>query len=252
MRSVVRRKSPRGSNRTRAPAPSGAAASAARKRRWSSSTRAGAERQRALGGAPVGVGKERVVAHVRRKGAFDEPTHEHAVEVEAETESDMPHEDSVAETADATQIGVELELERAAEDVEAGRRLDRVEPGEAFERGLHLVGRALLRLGPLRTPRVVGEEVVHDPPCPGGQIVPGHPFARALAQRVAELGNERVELAGGLELVLVPIGARFAVGYRELLRQLGFQHARMTVEPLVPLRGASYHAGAPADALPPC
>ena len=56
----------------------------------------------------------------------------------------------VAEAADAPEVGVELELERAAEHVEAGGGLDRVEPGEAIERRLDLVGRLLLRVGPAR------------------------------------------------------------------------------------------------------
>ena len=45
--------------------------------------------------------------------------------------ADVAHEQPVAEAAHSAQVGVELELERAPEHVDARRRLDRVEPGEA-------------------------------------------------------------------------------------------------------------------------
>ena len=63
---------------------------------------------------------------------------------------DVAHQHAVAEAADAPEVGAELELERAAEHVEAGRGLDGVEPGEPIERRLHLVGGPLLGLGPAR------------------------------------------------------------------------------------------------------
>ena len=73
--------------------------------------------------------------------ALGEAAHEHAVEVEPEAERHVAHEHAVAEPADAAEVGVELELERAAEHVHAGRGLDRVEAGEPVQRGFDLVGR---------------------------------------------------------------------------------------------------------------
>ena len=79
----------------------------------------GAQRQRAVGGATVGVGEERVVVHAGREEPLGQAAHEHPVEVEAEAERHVTHEQPVAEAADATEVGVELELERAAEHVDA-------------------------------------------------------------------------------------------------------------------------------------
>ena len=106
------------------------------------------------------------------KSALGEPADEDAVEVEAEPERDVTHEQAVAESPDAAEVGVELELERAAEHVEPGRGLDGVEPGEPGERGLDLVGRPVLDLGPLAPP-VLGRQVVaHEAFGPAGEVAP--------------------------------------------------------------------------------
>ncbi len=150
-----------------------------------------AQRQHAVGGAAVGVGKERVVAHPSGERALRETTHEDAVEVEPEAERDVAHEDALAEATHAPEVGVELQLERAAEHVEARGRLDRVEPGQALERGLDLVGGLLLRLRPRAAAQVVGEEVADEPPCPPREIAPTHTGLRPRRQPLAELGDER-------------------------------------------------------------
>ena len=107
------------------------------------------ERQHAVGDAPVGVGEQRVVADACGERALGHAAQEHAVEVEAEAECDVTHEDAVAQSTDAAEVVVELEGEGAAEHVEPGWALDRVEAGEPFERRIDLVGGLLLRFGPV-------------------------------------------------------------------------------------------------------
>ena len=209
-----------------------------------------AQRQHALRGAPVGVGEQRVVADAHGERTLGETAHEHAVEVEPEAERDVAHEDALAEATDPPEVGVELELERAAEHVEAGGGLDRIEPGEAIERRFDLVGGLLLRLRPCATAGIVGEELAQQPPRPERQIAPADAGLGTGCERVAELGDERVERACRVELVDVPVGTRFAVGHRELLGQLRLQRVGMTLESLVPLRCSAHDARAPADALP--
>ncbi len=132
----------------------------------------GAERERTVGGAAVGVGEQRVVAHPGGEEPLGEPADEHAVEVETEPQRDVAHEDAVAEPADAPEVGAELELERAAEHRHAGRRLDRVEAGESGERGLDLLRRLALDLRPVDPPRLGREVVAHEPLGPGRQLAP--------------------------------------------------------------------------------
>ena len=125
-----------------------------------------AQRQHTVGRAPIGIGEQGVVVHPGGEGALCEPAHEHAVEVEPEPERDVTHEDAVPEVADAAEVGIELELERAAEHVETGSGLDRVEPGETIERRLHFVGGVLLRLGPRRASAIVREKLAQELPRP--------------------------------------------------------------------------------------
>ena len=79
----------------------------------------GAQGQRAVGGAAIGVGEEGVVVHPGGEEPLGQAAHEHAVEVEPEAERDVAHQQPVAEAADAPEVGVELELERAPEHVDA-------------------------------------------------------------------------------------------------------------------------------------
>ena len=95
------------------------------------------------------------------KRALGQAAQEHAVEVEAEAQADVTHQDAVTQATDPTEVVVELEGEGAAEHVEARRALDRVEPGQALQRGVDLVGGLLLGLGP-RVAHGGGRDVVGD------------------------------------------------------------------------------------------
>ena len=81
MRSVVRRRSPRGNSSTRSCC---AAAMRGEEARVVGVDAGRAQREHAVGGAPVGVGEQRVVAHASGKRALGHAAQEHAVEVEAE------------------------------------------------------------------------------------------------------------------------------------------------------------------------
>ena len=219
-----------------------AAASAARKRRCSSSTRAARRGSAPSVARRSASGSSESSRTTRRKCPFGQTADEHTVEVEPQAERDVSHEDALTETTDPAEVGVELELERPAEHIDARCRLDRVEPREALERGFDLVGRALLGLGPLHPPRVACEELVHDVSRPARELAPAGTGAGTTGECRAELADERVELARGLELVPVPVGTSLAVGRIELLGELRLQHPRMRVEPVAPLGGAPDHA----------
>ena len=151
-----------------------------------------AQRQRAVGGTAVDVGEQRVVAHPRRERALRHPADEDAVEVEPQPQRDVPHEDALAEPADAAEVGVELQLERAEEHVDPRCRFHRVEAGEALERGLHLVGRFLLRLGPAGCAACRGRETYARGrvPTPTDRAIP-HRRARPRVRRRAATRRTR-------------------------------------------------------------
>ena len=244
-RSVVRRRSPRGKGSTRSP---DALESAASSRRWSSSTRDARSGQRAAGGASVDVGEQGVVPHPRGEEPFGESADEHAVEVESEPERDVPHQESVAEAPDPTEVGVELERERAAEDVDPRRRLDRLQAREPGQRGVDLLRCLTLVLGPV-APTVLGGEVVgHEPLGPRRELAP--PGGGVDVEVVHERGDEVVEAARGLELAFEMLGVRVALGDRPLGLQFAFEDRRVPVEPAPPLFRPAHDLRGAADALP--
>ena len=183
----------------------------------------GAQGEHALGDAAIDVGEQRVVAHARRERSLGQTAHEDAVEVEPEAQRHVPHQHAVAEPAHSAEVVVELELERAAEDVEPRRGFDRVEAGEALERRLDLVGGLLLGLGPHGAPGVATEVVVHEAARPLGEVAPARARVAPAASAPRSSVTNASELARRRELVLVPLGPRFAVGHRELLGELALE-----------------------------
>ena len=132
----------------------------------------GPQRELALGGAPFGVGEQRVVADPGGEQTLGQPAHEDPIEIEAQPQGDVAHQQTVAEPADAPQVGVELQLERAPEHRQPRVRLDRVEAGEAGQRRLHLLRRPPLDLGPVGPPRLRREVVVHEALGPTREVAP--------------------------------------------------------------------------------
>ncbi len=188
MRSVVRRRSPRGNSRTRSPS---AAASAARNRRWSSLTRVACNGSAPSVAASLGVGEQRVVVHATGEHPFGETAHEHSVQVEPEPERDVSHEDAVAEAPHPAEVGVQLQLEGATEHGEAGSSFDGVEPGQAFQRGVDLVCRLAFRFGPRTAAGLGRQEIVHEPFGPAAQLAPSLP--RIAGEGLDEVGDEHLQ-----------------------------------------------------------
>ena len=56
--------------------------------------------------------------HAGGEEPLGQAAHEHPVEFEPDAERDVAHQQAVAEAAHPTQVGVELELERAPEHVD--------------------------------------------------------------------------------------------------------------------------------------
>ena len=80
--------------------------------------------------------------------ALGQAEHDHDVEVLAEGQPDRADEHAVAEAADPAEVGVELQLQRAAEPLHRGDGVDAVEPAEAVEGGDDLVVGHAFGLGP--------------------------------------------------------------------------------------------------------
>ena len=74
-------------------------------------------------------------------------------------------------------------VEGAAEHVEAGWALDRVEAGEALERGVDLVGGLLLGLGPARRRGTRADVVAHETLRPRDELTPRGARGRAARAR---------------------------------------------------------------------
>ena len=246
IRSVVRRRSPRGNVSTRA-------------RRGSECGEESAvvvvhagrpQGERAVRGPTVGVGEQRVVAHAPGEGALDQAAHDDDVEVEAEPARHGTDAHAVAEAADAPEVGVELERERPAEHVDARRGLDRVEPGQPFERGLDLVGSRPLGLRP-RLPTALRSQVAVDEALrPVGQLAPGSTGRGTGVERVGEAGDEREQVAGLGELPLEPLGARVVVGAGAFPRHVVLARRHLAPERMLPLAVPAHDAGAATDLLP--
>ena len=143
-RSVLRRRSPRGTPRKCFREPARLAKQLAVLALDASES----QRQLVAGGFAFVVGEERVVVHRCGEGALGETEHDDEVEIEADPHRDRTDEHTVAEASDPTEIRFELERQRAGEHVEAHRAFDRVERGESIERGLDAVGGLPLAVGP--------------------------------------------------------------------------------------------------------
>ncbi len=185
---------------------------------------AGPQGERAVGGAPVGVGEQRVVVHAGGEEALGESAHEHPVEVETESQRDVAHQQPVAEAPHPSQVGVELELERPAEHLDPGRRLDGVETRQAGERGVDLLAGLTFGLGPVGPARLGREVAAHQVLGPVGELTPAR--GGVDPQVAHQRGHERLELAGVGELALEAMRAGIAVGDRPLGLELALEDPR--------------------------
>ena len=123
-----------------------------------------------------------------------------------------------------------------------------VEPGEPGQRGLDLLRRPALDLGPL-APTVLGCQVVaHEAFGPAGEVAPA---GVGVDGEVADHArDELLERAGRRQLGLEVLRAWLALGDRELGRELELLRAGVAVEALLPLVGAADDLGVAADPLP--
>ena len=183
--------------------------------------------------------------------ALGQAAHEDAVEVEPETERHVAHEDAVAEATDAAEVGVELELERAPEhlDARARPRPRRARPGgRARPRPSRPPGARPRASRPRRGLR--REVVAHEALGPGGELAAT--LAAGVDREVVDQrGDEGLQLARRGELALEVLGVRLAVGDRPLRRQLALQRCgRAARAARATARRRARSPATPADALP--
>jgi hypothetical protein len=213
----------------------------------------GAQGQGTVDDAAVGVGEQGVFADPRGEGALGETAHVDTVELEPEAERDVTHQHAVAEAAHPAEVGVELEFQRAPEDVDGRFGLDRVEPGEALQRGLDLLGGAHLLLGPGGARGLGAEEFADEVLGPGDEPGParGRGPCRVVAEGACEIGDERLQRGGGVERAPDALGVRVAFGDGLLERELCRQRARVAGQAGIPLGGAPHDARLAGDPFPP-
>ena len=130
-----------------------------------------------------------------------------------------------------------------------GRGLDRVEPREPGQRGFDLLGRLALDLGPVGPPGLRRQVVAHEPLGPGGELAPARRRGRPRGRR-PRVATKSCSVAGRGELGLEVLGVGVALGDRALGRELVLLGAGVALEPLVPLVGAADDLGDAADPLP--
>ena len=174
----------------------------------------------------VAVGEQRVVADGRGERPLGHAQHDDQVEVEACGERQRRDEHPLAEPPHAAEVGVELDLERAAEHVERGRTGDVVERRQPLEGGVDLLGGPHLVERPGGVgPGAAGEE--------GEQVAqPRHPDRprRGTGPRVADGVDQPQDevaqathpfgLAAGMgrpSLVAVVVAALDALGHAVVL-----------------------------------
>ncbi len=161
-----------------------------------------AERELVARPDPLAVGQEGVVADRGRQRALGHAEHDDQVEVEADGVGQRPDEDALAQPADPAEVGVELELERAPEDVERGGLVDGVERGQAVEPGVDGVGRPDLVGRPVLP---AGGPAAADDPV-GERAQPRHPLGPrcgtrlGVGERVDDRQHEPAQVAGALGL----------------------------------------------------
>ena len=91
----------------------------------------GSQRQLTGGRGPLVVGEQGVVVHGCGEGPLGQAEHHHQVEVEPDAHLDRADQHALAQATDPTQVVVELDLDRAVEDIEGHRILDGVEARRA-------------------------------------------------------------------------------------------------------------------------
>ena len=84
---------------------------------------------------PVAVGQQRIVAGNGGEQTLGETADPQPIEIDAERHPHRPDEHPLTEPTHAVTRGIELELERAPEDVDGRCRIDRIERAEPVEDG---------------------------------------------------------------------------------------------------------------------
>jgi hypothetical protein len=143
-----------------------------------------AQRQFAPRMPPVAVGQEGIVAHDAGQRALGQAEHDDEVEIEADGERQRGDQHAVAESAHPSQVGVELQRQGAAEDIERGRRLDVVQGGQSIEDGVDPLGGPTLLVRPGRPLGVVAGDPCGEPSQPIDPDLPGLRLAVGLDEVV--------------------------------------------------------------------
>ena len=211
--------------------------------------RVGGQRQHAAGAHPLPVGQEHVVRRAGGEGALGHPQHDHDVEVLAQREAHGAHEHAVAQATDPPEVGVELQLQRAAEALHGRLGIDGVEAAHPVERTEHLVGRRPLRLRPRRPGAVAAEEAVDEFVPERGEPRPRGRRGGQPRPEVEDEGPEVLGLAGATPRALGGRRGRL-VGHGD--RRVGgaAQAGGQRSQPLVPVPATGHDARLPRRPLP--
>jgi hypothetical protein len=197
----------------------------------------GVERQRGVGQRPVAVGQQRLAGRGTGQHSLARAEHDGEVERLPDGERQRPRVQAGADAPDAARRAVEFGLERVGEHGAGDGAGERIEGGQAVERGLHrLVGRGL-DCGERGDTAVAAEPAQHQAV---GEVAPVAPAGRfrGRAEQGMQVGDERLESDRSLGVALVVLAAAGpAVG-----GEIG--------EAPLPVAVAG-HTGVAADALPP-
>ena len=169
----------------------------------------GVDGQRAIGERSVGVAQQRFRRWGSGQQALAGADHDEQLERLADGERQRPDVHTDADATDAPGCAVELGLERVGED-DAGDRLgESVESAQSIECGLH--GRVRLELvgGQRGDAAVPTEPAVQETMTKVGPVLPWELGTR-LAQLVAEIGDERLQLQRRIGIALVVVLAACA------------------------------------------
>ena len=130
------------------------------------------------------VGEQGVVVGRRGEQPLGQAEHDNQVEVEADAHAHRPDQHALAHAPDPAEVGLELELQGAGEDVEVDRLLDRIEAGQPVEGPLHPLGRLLLRPSAMQPRRrLAAEQIAQVSAGPGGPLAPGLWLGRRCSAR---------------------------------------------------------------------
>ena len=170
----------------------------------------GGDRELGGDGLAVAVGQERVVPGPRGQDAFGQADDDDRVQVEAEGQRQGPDQDAVTEASAAAEVGLQLEGQGAGEAVEAGGGGDGVEPAEAVDGGVDLLGGVPFPVRPGGPDAGVAEVAVEQAGRLVGQLAPGRELGHGV-EPFEEAEDEVAQLQGLRGVAAEPAGGGLAV-----------------------------------------